>query len=64
MAVRKRNPILGGIMAAVFIGFGGYRLYDHFVIGTPMETMYIVLGFGLVAYGLFIVYSLFMQNDA
>ena len=32
MAVRKRNPILGGIMAAVFIGFGGYRLYDHFVI--------------------------------
>jgi hypothetical protein len=63
MAVRKRNPILGGIMAAAFIGFGGWRLYDHFVLETPMELPYIILGFGVLAYGFYLVYALIAQKD-
>ncbi|AGC77568.1 hypothetical protein LX97_02238 [Nonlabens dokdonensis] len=64
MAVRKRNPILGGIMAAAFIGFGGYRLYERFVAGAAIETWKIILSVAFIVYGLFIVYTLFTQKDA
>jgi hypothetical protein len=63
MSVRKRNPILGGIMAALFIGFGGWRLYDYYVLKTPMEMPYVVLGYGIVVYGLYLVYSLITQKN-
>ncbi|QJP35746.1 hypothetical protein F0365_15730 [Nonlabens sp. Ci31] len=64
MAVRKRNPILGGLMAAAFIGFGSYRLYRYYVLAEEMPSWQLVLGYGIVAYGLYLVYALIAQKDA
>lgn len=63
MSVRKRNPILGGIMAAIFIGLGGWRLYDYYILKEPLEITSIVLGYGAIAYGLFLVYSISTQKN-
>lgn len=63
MSVRKRNPILGGIMAAIFIGLGSWRLYDYYIVNKPLEITSIVLGYGAVAYGLFLVYTIITQKN-
>lgn len=63
MSVRKRNPILGGIMAAAFVGVGIYVLYLHYGMGQEMPTYRIVLGFGIVAYGLFLAYTVITQKN-
>ncbi|WP_405377431.1 hypothetical protein [Nonlabens sp. Asnod3-A02] len=63
MAVRKRNPILGGLMAAAFIGFGSYLLYTHFVLEETVGTAQLILRFGVVAYGLYIAYTLLPKKD-
>ena len=64
MAVRKRNPVLGGLMAAAFIGFGSYRLYRYYGLGEEMPGWQLVLGYGIVAYGLYLGYALMAQKDA
>lgn len=61
--MRKRNPILGGIMAAIFIGFGGWRLYNYYVLDTFMETYQLILGYGITIYGFYLVYVLMTQNN-
>lgn len=61
--MRKRNPILGGIMAAIFIGFGGWRLYNYYVLDTFMETYQLILGYGITIYGFYLVYALMTQNN-
>ncbi|PPK94868.1 hypothetical protein LY01_01621 [Nonlabens xylanidelens] len=63
MAVRKRNPILGSIMAVAFIGFGAYRLYAHFGLGEEMASWRLVLSAGFIAYGLYIAYTLLPKKD-
>lgn len=63
MSVRKRNPILGGIMAAAFVGVGSYVLYLNYGLGQEMPGYRIVLGFGAIAYGLFLVYTIITQKN-
>ncbi|WP_298953727.1 hypothetical protein [uncultured Nonlabens sp.] len=63
MAVRKRNPILGSIMAVAFIGFGAYRLYAHYGLGEEMASWRLVLSAGFIVYGLYIAYTLLPKKD-
>ncbi|WP_124979740.1 hypothetical protein [Nonlabens xiamenensis] len=63
MAVPKRNPVLGGLMAAVFIGFGAYRLYSHFYTEEVLPNWRLVLSAGLIIYGLYLVYTLIPKGN-
>ncbi|GAK88844.1 hypothetical protein JCM19298_2046 [Nonlabens ulvanivorans] len=56
--MKTRNPFLGGIIAAVMIGFGSWRLYNHFVLGEEMPTWRVVLSVAIVVYGLVVAITL------
>lgn len=60
---RRRNPIFGGIMAAIMVGFGAWRLYSHYVENEKMEGYQIILAFAMIAYGIFIGYQVLTQNN-
>ncbi|WP_438962629.1 hypothetical protein [Nonlabens sp.] len=60
--MKTRNPLLGGIIAAVMIGFGGWRLYEHFLGDTQMPTWRVVLSVAIVVYGFVVAYNALMQK--
>ncbi|ARN77614.1 hypothetical protein BST97_06185 [Nonlabens spongiae] len=60
---RRRNPILGLIFGIVFVGFGSYRLYNHFIVGEEMPTWRLILSFAFLGYGLFVLASLVMNRN-
>ncbi|MGJ8684630.1 MAG: hypothetical protein ACSHWW_08400 [Nonlabens sp.] len=62
--MRKRNPVLGGIIAAVMIGFGSWRLYAHYIVGEEMPTWRLILTFAIIAYGLVVAYNALAKKDA
>ncbi len=62
MAARKRNPLLGGIFALLFIGYGSYRFYQHFNEIQILATYQLVLAGAFVLYGLFVGYSVLTQD--
>jgi len=63
MAVRKRNPLMGGIFAMVFIGFGTYRFYVHYSGLELLPTWQLIIAGALIFYGLFVAYSVLTQKS-
>lgn len=63
MAVRKRNPLMGGIFAMIFIGFGSYRFYVHYSGLEELPTWQLIIAGALVLYGLFVAYSVLTQKS-
>jgi TM2 domain-containing membrane protein YozV len=63
MATRKRNPLMGGIFALLFIGFGSYRFYIHYSGQAVVETWQLVIAGALILYGLFVAYSTLTQKN-
>lgn len=61
---QKRNPVIGGIIAAVMIGFGVWRLYAHYVNGEEMPGWRLILSGAMIAYGLFVGYQVLTQNKS
>ncbi len=62
--MKTRNPLLGGIIAAVMIGFGSWRLYAHYIVGEEMPTWRLILTFAIVAYGLVVAYNVLIKKNA
>ncbi|GAK76041.1 hypothetical protein JCM19275_1760 [Nonlabens ulvanivorans] len=62
--MKTRNPFLGGIIAAVMIGFGSWRLYNHFILGQEMPTWRVVLSVAIVVYGLVVAYNALINKNA
>ncbi|MBF4985188.1 hypothetical protein FNJ87_12905 [Nonlabens mediterrranea] len=62
--MKTRNPFLGGIIAAVMIGFGSWRLYNYFVLGEEMPTWRVVLSVAIVIYGLVVAFNALSKKDA
>lgn len=60
---QKRNPVLGGIIAAAMIGFGCWRLYTHFIVGDEQPTWRVILSVAMIAYGLFVGYQVITQKN-
>jgi TM2 domain-containing membrane protein YozV len=63
MATRKRNPLMGGIFALLFIGFGSYRFYIHYSGQAVVESWQLVIAGALILYGLFVAYSTLTQKN-
>lgn len=61
--MKTRNPFLGGIIAAVMIGFGSWRLYDHYVVGEDMPVWRIILSFAILIYGFVVAYNVLTQKN-
>lgn len=61
MAARKRNPLLGGIMAMLMIGFGSYRFYMHYSGLDTLETWQMIISGAFIVYGLYVGYSVLTQ---
>lgn len=62
MAVRRRNPLLGGLFAMIMIGFGSYRLYIHFTGQQQLATWQLAITGAVILYGLFVAYSVIVQK--
>jgi TM2 domain-containing membrane protein YozV len=63
MATRRRNPLMGGIFAMLFIGFGTYRFYIHYSGQAVVETWQLIIAGALILYGLFVAYSTLTQKN-
>jgi len=63
MAIRKRNPLMGGIFALLFIGFGSYRFYMHYSGREELPNWQLIVGGALILYGLFVAYSVIAQKS-
>lgn len=64
MSTRKRNPLFGGIMALLMIGFGSYRFYVHFTGIEEVTGWRLAISGGLIAYGLYVAYTVITQKSA
>lgn len=62
MAVRRRNPLLGGLFAMIMIGFGSYRIYLHFTGQQQLATWQLTITGAVILYGLFVAYSVIVQK--
>lgn len=62
--MNTRNPILGGIIAAIFIGFGSWRLYSHYYGNHELETYQIILAVAIIAYGLVVGFKVLKGKNA
>jgi TM2 domain-containing membrane protein YozV len=62
MATRKRNPLMGGLFALLFIGFGSYRFYIHYSGQAIIESWQLFIAGALILYGLFVAYSTLTQK--
>lgn len=62
MATRQRNPLFGGIMALLMIGYGSYRFYVHYAEVQELQTWQLVISGALILYGLFVGYSVLTQK--
>lgn len=47
------------IIGLFLIGFGSYRLYQHYMLGVEYETYRIVLTFGFIGFGFYNLYKFF-----
>ncbi|PSG86358.1 hypothetical protein [Aurantibacter aestuarii] len=47
------------IIGLFLIGFGSYRLYQHYMLGAEYETYRIVLTFGFIGFGFYNLYKFF-----
>lgn len=56
--VPHRNPYVGGIMAALMLGFALFRFYQLFVLDVNMPTWRIVITVGIFLYGLYVLFDL------
>lgn len=61
--MKTRNPLFGGIIAAIMIGFGSWRLYNHFVVGLELETWRLLIAVAAIAYGIFVAYNVLTQKN-
>ena len=62
MATRKRNPLFGGIMALLLIGFGSYRFYIHFSGIEEIPTWRLIFAGAFIVYGLYVAYTIIAQD--
>jgi hypothetical protein len=62
MNKKTRNPLVGLVMAIVFIGFGAYRLYSIYILDNGAPIWRVILAVLFVLYGLFLVYQLIKEN--
>jgi hypothetical protein len=63
MATRKRNPLMGGILALLFIGFGLYRFFIHYNGQEVLESWKLVVAGASLVYGLFLAYTTLTQKN-
>ncbi len=61
--MKTRNPLFGGIIAAIMIGFGSWRLYNHFVVGLELETWRLLIAGAAIVYGIFVGYNILTQKN-
>jgi len=61
--MKTRNPFLGGIIAAAMLGFGSWRLYNHYIVGEEMPTWRLMLTFAIIVYGLVVTYNILTQKN-
>lgn len=47
------------IIGIFLIGFGSFRLYQHYILDKPYETFRIVLTFAFIGFGVFNLYKYF-----
>ncbi|BAO55929.1 hypothetical protein [Nonlabens marinus] len=62
MAAQQRNPLLGGIFALLFIGFGAYRFFMYYTEQADMPTWQLILAGAFIVYGLFVGYTVLTQK--
>ena len=63
MSTRKRNPLFGGIMALLLIGFGSYRFYLHFTDQEDIATWRLIISGACILYGLYVGYTILTQTS-
>ncbi len=61
--MRKRNPLMGGIFALIFIGFGSYRFYMHYNDLAVLPTWQLIMAGAFIVYGLFVAYTVLTQKS-
>lgn len=61
--MRTRNPLFGGIIAAIMIGFGSWRLYNHFIVGLELETWRLAVAGAAIIYGCVVAYNVLTQKN-
>ncbi len=62
MAAQQRNPLMGGIFALLFIGFGAYRFFIYYTGKDDVPTWQLIIAGALIVYGLFVGYTVLTQK--
>jgi|GEM_PF-1304972 len=62
MATRQRNPLFGGILALLMIGFGSYRFYIHYTGIQELQSWQLIITGAVLLYGLYVAYSVLTQK--
>lgn len=60
--MKKRNPFVGGVIAAIMLLYGGWRLYGHYSGSSVQPNWRLYLSYAIVIYGLVLVYNIFKEH--